>query len=86
MSASAAAARGVVPLTLGWAAALSLSELGVVVLALAAVALDVVDDNYPRPQPGTSAGIDARAGRVRAARRRLLRPRTSRSREPINER
>src|SRR5215216_1181323 len=51
-------------LTLTRAAAFSRSESGLVALALAAIALHVVDDNYVEPQSGTSAGDHLASGLV----------------------
>jgi uncharacterized protein len=51
-------------LTFARAAAFSRSDLGLVVLALGAVALHVLDDNYVQPQPGTSAGDHLVSGLV----------------------
>ncbi len=56
MSATTAATPGLGRRTLTWAAVFSRSQSGLVVLALAAVAVHVLDDNYLQPQPGTSAG------------------------------
>jgi len=63
MSAPPAAARVDGPTRTG-AGAFVRSEPGVVVIALAAIALHVVDDNYLRPQPGTSAGDHLASGLV----------------------
>jgi uncharacterized protein len=64
MSATTAATPGLGRLTLTRAAAFSRSQSGLVVLALAAVAVHVLDDNYLQPQPGTSAGDHLASGLV----------------------
>jgi len=51
-------------LALTRAAAFSRSERGVVALALAAVALHVLDDNYLEPAPGTSAADHLASGLI----------------------
>jgi uncharacterized protein len=52
------------PLSLSRATAFSRSESGIVVLALAAVALHILADNYLQPRPGTSAGDHLTSGLV----------------------
>ena len=58
------AAREGSPLSLSRATAFSRSESGIVVLALAAVALHILADNYLQPRPGTSAGDHLTSGLV----------------------
>ena len=55
------------PLTLARALASVRSESGIVVLALATVALHILDDNYIQPRPGTSAGDHLSSGLVPVA-------------------
>ena len=43
------------------------TEYGIVVLALAGIALHIVDDNYLQPQPGTSVGDHLASGLVPVA-------------------
>jgi uncharacterized protein len=64
MTTQAASTQVAGPLRLTRAAAFSRSESGIVVLALAAVALHILDDNYLQPRPGTSAGDHLTSGLV----------------------
>lgn len=64
MSTPAAATPAAGRLTLTRVAAYARSESGVVVLALATVALHIVDDNFLQPAPGTSVGDHLASGLV----------------------
>jgi hypothetical protein len=54
-------------LSLSRAVGFSRTESGVVLLALAAVALHILDENYVQPQPGTSAGDHLTSGLIPVA-------------------